>query len=119
MQARGSGPARKRWPGGTSSSAQFTSKRGRNLKAADLGDEVKKARRLVKAGRCDSYILMTNAGVSGTAAEEIEALFKKAGVKYVAVFGSTWICDQIRENKRSAHDGAARLWHGRSQPDSR
>ena len=43
---------------------------------------------------------MTNAGVSGTAAEEIEALFKKARVKHVAVFGSTWICDQIRENKR-------------------
>lgn len=79
---------------------KFTSKRGRNLKAAELGDEVKKARRLVKAGRCDSYILMTNAGVSGTAAEEIEALFKTVRVKYVAVFGSTWICDQIRENKR-------------------
>src|SRR5471030_2123061 len=76
---------------------KFTGKRGRNLKVADLAEEVKKARRLVKAGRCDSYILMTNAGISGTAAEEIEALFKKAGVKHVAVFGSTWICDQIRE----------------------
>ncbi len=43
---------------------------------------------------------MTNAGISGTAAEEIEALFKKVSVKHVAVFGSTWICDQIRENKR-------------------
>ena len=79
---------------------KFTGKRQKNLKAEDLRDEVKKAKRLVKLGRCDSYILMTNAGVSGTAAEEIEALFTRAGVKHTAIFGSTWICDQIRENKR-------------------
>jgi hypothetical protein len=79
---------------------KFTGKRQKNLKAEDLLDEVKKAERLVETGRCDSYVVMTNAGVSGAAAEEIEALFAKAGVKQIAIFGSTWICDQIRENKR-------------------
>ena len=38
--------------------------------------------------------------MSGTAAEDIEALFRQAGVKQVVIYGSTWICDQIRENKR-------------------
>ena len=52
------------------------------------------------SGRCDSYVLMTNAGVSGSAAEEIEPLFIGAGVKQFRMFGSTWICAQIRENKR-------------------
>lgn len=62
--------------------------------------DVEKARKLVEAGRCDCYILMTNAGVSGTAAEDVETLFKDAGVKQVRSFGSTWICQQIKENKR-------------------
>jgi hypothetical protein len=79
---------------------KFTSKRDRNLRIDDISDEVKKARRLVKRGQCDSYVLMTNAGISGPMAGEVQALFRGAGVKHVAVFGSTWICDQIRDNKR-------------------
>jgi hypothetical protein len=43
---------------------------------------------------------MTNAGLSGTRAEKIKALFQAAGVKHVATFGSTRISQQIRENKR-------------------
>jgi hypothetical protein len=43
---------------------------------------------------------MTNAGVSGAAAEDIKTLFKHVGVKQVRSFGSTWICQQIRDNKR-------------------
>jgi hypothetical protein len=38
---------------------KFTSKRERNLRAADLADEMKKAGKLVKRGLCDSYVLMT------------------------------------------------------------
>src|SRR5436309_1954224 len=41
---------------------KFTSKRDRNLRIDDIADEVKKAKRLVKRGLCDSYVLMTNAG---------------------------------------------------------
>lgn len=79
---------------------KFTSKRARNLSAADLADEAEKARALVAKGRCDCYILMTNAGLSGSAKEEIEDLFKSVGVKAMLAYGSTWICDQIKENKR-------------------
>ncbi len=79
---------------------KFTSKSNYTLRPSDVSDEVGKVRRLVEQGRCDSYLLLTNAGVSGRQAEAIEDLFKAAGAKHVVVFGSTWICQQIRENKR-------------------
>ena len=65
-----------------------------------MSDEVAKARRLVEQGRCDCYVLLTNAGVSGTQAEQIEDLLRSAGVKHVLLLGSTWICQQIHESKR-------------------
>jgi hypothetical protein len=79
---------------------KFTSKRDKNLSQSDLTDEVAKARRLVQNGCCDCYILMTNAGLSGSISEAVEKLFKHAGVKQVRSFGSTWICQQISESKR-------------------
>jgi energy-coupling factor transporter ATP-binding protein EcfA2 len=79
---------------------KFTSRHNYVIRTGDLSDEVEKTRRLVVAGLCDSYLLMTNAGISGTRAEEVTTLFEGAGVKHVSVFGSTWIDQQIRENKR-------------------
>jgi len=79
---------------------KFTSKTSSVIKPADLTDEVEKAQKLVKKGLCDSYVLMTNAGLSGTAAEKINALFKEAGIKHVVILGSTWINEQILENRR-------------------
>ena len=79
---------------------KFTSKRDKNLTLFDLTDEVEKAKNLVNSGRCDCYILMTNAGLSGLIVQKIEKLFKKAGVKQIVSLGSTWICQQIRENRR-------------------
>lgn len=79
---------------------KFTSKSNYALRPSAVSDEVVKVRRLVEQGRCDSYVLLTNAGMSGKQAEKIADLFKGAGVKHVVVFGSTWICQQIRENKR-------------------
>jgi len=79
---------------------KFTSKIDYVLKASDLSDEVGKARKLVGHGLCDSYVLMTNAGLSGTGAGKIKSAFEAAGVKHVVMFGSTWISQQIRENKR-------------------
>ena len=79
---------------------KFTGKADYVLRPSDLSDEVEKARRLVAQGRCQSYLLMTNAGVTGTRAETISDLFKSVGVKHMGVFGSTWINQQIRESKR-------------------
>ncbi len=70
------------------------------LKSSDISDELEKARSLVERGACNSYVLMTNAGLSGTRAAELQRLFKSVGVEHVRTFGSTWITSQIRENKR-------------------
>ena len=79
---------------------KHTSKRNYVLKTSDLTDEVEKAWKLVEQGLCDSYVLITNARLSGTRDEEIKALFEAIGVKHIAVFGATWISQQIRESKR-------------------
>ncbi|HCW09336.1 MAG TPA: hypothetical protein DGG95_18425 [Cytophagales bacterium] len=79
---------------------KFTSKIQHSLNPSDLSDEVVKVKKLVENGLCDSYVLMTNAGLSGKHAERIVAILKSIGVKYVRLFGSTWIDQQIRENKR-------------------
>ena len=79
---------------------KHTSKRDYVLKKSDLTDEVKKARKLVEQGRCDSYVLITNARLSGARDAEIKALFESVGVKHVAVFGATWVSQQIRDSKR-------------------
>jgi hypothetical protein len=78
---------------------KFTANAGHNLKPSDIKDEIAKVRKLVTAGQCDVYILMTNAGVSGVQTAKVEALLAQAGVKHVLIFGSTWINQQVREKK--------------------
>jgi hypothetical protein len=77
-----------------------TSRINYSLKLSDLKDEVQKAKKLVAQGLCESYVLITNAGLSGPNAARIKARLKAVGVKHVRTFGSTWIGEQIRENKR-------------------
>jgi energy-coupling factor transporter ATP-binding protein EcfA2 len=79
---------------------KFTSRSTYILRLSDLTDEVAKVKRLVASRLCDSYVLMTNARLSGKRAEDIEALFTNAGVKQVIVLGSNWINQQILANKR-------------------
>ena len=79
---------------------KFTNRASHNLTASDLSDEFVKAGRLVERGLCDSYVLMTNAGLSGSSAALIRRLLNEAGVRHVRTFGSTWITQQILGNKR-------------------
>lgn len=78
---------------------KFTADAGNNLKPSDINDEIEKVRKLVAAGQCDVYVLMTNAGVSGAQTAKVKALLALAGIQHVLVFGSTWINQQIRERK--------------------
>jgi hypothetical protein len=79
---------------------KFTSKINYVLQVHDLTDELVKAKRLADVGLCDTYVLMTNAGMTGVRAEKIKSLLHGVGVKYVRTFGSTWITKQISESKR-------------------
>jgi energy-coupling factor transporter ATP-binding protein EcfA2 len=77
---------------------KFKTRRNENLKFADVQDEINKIQKLVDSGLCDTYILMTNAGVSAPMAAKIQKTIKDVGVKYVFIYGSTWINCQIRES---------------------
>ena len=78
---------------------KFTADTGHKLKPSDIKDEIEKVRKLVTAGQCDVYVLMTNAGVSGTQTTKIKAMLTEAGVEHVLIFGSTWINQQVSEKK--------------------
>ena len=60
-----------------------------------------KAARLAERGLADNYILITNAHVTGTAAEGIqEAFLLVPEIKRFAVYGLEWISRVIRESSR-------------------
>lgn len=79
---------------------KFTNKLDKNLILADLNDEFAKIERLVQENRCDCYVLMTNAGISGQFAIKFGKNLLALGVKTWRVFGKDWICDQIHESNR-------------------
>jgi hypothetical protein len=80
---------------------KFTSKHNIRLTASAIREEFEKARWLGLKGLAQSYIVMTNYGVSGPVAEEIRSMFLEiAGIKHCAVFGRDWITSKIRESAR-------------------
>lgn len=96
-------------PGGAPTSAlsghvvvqcKATVKDGSSISLAHLTDEILKAKILVRDGRCDSYILMTNASVSGDAASKIEDELKAVGVKHFMVYERNRINLAIASNSR-------------------
>lgn len=79
---------------------KFTNKRDYNLKYSDLSEEFEKIEKLVAAGQCEVYILLTNTGVSGRFENEFNKKLQEIGVSKTRIFGGSWICSQINENKR-------------------
>ena len=71
------------------------------LRLSDLKDELGKAERLAARGLADTYILFTNARLTGTADEAIRAAFKSLpGIKRFAAYGLDRISQFIRESPR-------------------
>lgn len=79
---------------------KHTSKTNRSLSVALLKDELTKVKRLVQKGQCDSYVLMTNYGISGVVDEQIKDELRNCGVKHSRNFGNDWLVQQIRESSR-------------------
>lgn len=77
---------------------KFTSRRDHNLTLSDVTGELEKVRRLVAKGKCDVYVLMTNASWTGDSNLKIRLAFEDAGAKHVLLLGSTWICERIQLN---------------------
>jgi len=80
---------------------KFTSNPEKVIRVADLQDELKKASRLAAKGLSANYFLFTNARLSGSNAEAIEAAFRSVqGINAFAAFGAERITQFIRESPR-------------------
>src|SRR6185437_2221099 len=75
---------------------KHTAKSGARLKMADVGDELEKVERLVSRGLCDSYILLTNASVTGNIASNVKVALRARGVSLPIVLGGEWLSQTIR-----------------------
>ena len=79
---------------------KFTAKADGRLTPSGLSEEAEKAKALVQQGICDSYILMTNANITGRSNRNIRKMFEDVGVRHVRIFEAAWLTRQIVENKR-------------------
>src|ERR1700690_1553507 len=80
---------------------KFTARRDEHLSLGDLKDELIKAENLARSDLAQTYLLMTNAKVSGDADKSIREEFRKIkGVNHFDIFGSEWLTEQILDSKR-------------------
>ena len=80
--------------------AKHTTKPDSTLGPAAFDDELDKAERLATAGLCDVYVLMTNAGLTGSTAAKLQADLSRRGITQCLILGATWINQTITENSR-------------------
>jgi energy-coupling factor transporter ATP-binding protein EcfA2 len=73
--------------------------RGATLSTSMLTDELAKVRGLVERGLCATYILLTNARVTGSSEEKIRERLLKEGAHDVFVLDGQWICDTIAASR--------------------
>ncbi|MCX6880538.1 MAG: hypothetical protein NTW21_43040 [Verrucomicrobia bacterium] len=87
--------------GSFTAQCKFTAKADRQIRLADLKDELRKAERVAARGLADNYFLFTNARVTGAAGVKIrEAFLQVEGIKQFAVYGADRISCFIRESSR-------------------
>jgi hypothetical protein len=78
---------------------KHTKKVGSTLSESDLAEEFCKVPALVTRGLCHSYVLMTNARVTGNAEEKIRGRLRDAGVVHPLVLDGQWVCDTIAAHR--------------------
>ena len=79
---------------------KHTKKAGSTLSPGDLVGEFYKVPSLVECGLCRSYVLMTNARVTGNSEEKILDRLREAGVEHPLVLGGQWVCDTIAAHRQ-------------------
>jgi hypothetical protein len=80
---------------------KFTARRDEHICLGDLKDELVKAERLARDGLAQTYLLMTNARISGEADMAIRKAFRSIkGIEHFDLFGSEWITELILGSKR-------------------
>lgn len=79
---------------------KHTKKADTTLTPSELSDEFDKVQALVERGLCGSYVLLTNARVSGVSEATIRQRLLDAGVAYPLILDGRWICDTIATRQR-------------------
>lgn len=75
---------------------KFTGKPSFSLRLSDVSDEIEKARRLVAEGRCDSYVLISNANITGRFELALHDALTSVGVAHTVIHGGDWLRQQIQ-----------------------
>ena len=78
---------------------KHTKRSGSTLSESDLEEEFSKVPALVESGLCRSYVLMTNARVTGNAEARILGRLREAGVEFPLVLDGQWVCDTIAAHR--------------------
>jgi hypothetical protein len=80
---------------------KYTAQANKNLSARTfLREEAPKIKKLVNAGKCDIYILLTNYSLTHQQRDLIEDSLAAVGVKHVRIFSKEWIVIQIQKTSR-------------------
>ncbi|MFC7218183.1 hypothetical protein ACFQLX_08385 [Streptomyces polyrhachis] len=87
-------------PGSFVLQCKHTKKADATLAPSELEDEFDKVNALVKRGVCGTYVLLTNARVTGTSEEEIRRRLSVCGVAHPLVLDGQWLSDMIATHRR-------------------
>ncbi|MFF7944518.1 hypothetical protein ACFZC5_32835 [Nocardia gamkensis] len=79
---------------------KFVAVRDKTLTLSSIQDELSKIRKLVSDGLCQSYILMSNARITGTSEARIRKAILAQGATDAHIFGGQWINHTIALNQR-------------------
>lgn len=78
---------------------KHTKKADATLAPSELEDEFDKVTALVDRGVCGTYVLLTNARVTGTSEEEIRRRLSTSGVAHPLVLDGQWLSDMIATHR--------------------
>jgi hypothetical protein len=93
-------PHAPKYSGAFTVQCKSTSKPDAYLSTAAIKSELAKVRKLVRAGKSDAYVLMTNHRLTSDVTLSVEDLLRSAGVKHPLVLGHEWLCRVLTENPR-------------------
>ncbi|MFJ8696779.1 nSTAND3 domain-containing NTPase [Streptomyces roseolilacinus] len=79
---------------------KHTKKADTTLAPSELEDEFDKVSALAKRGVCGTYVLLTNARVTGASEEEIRRRLRACGVAHPLVLDGQWLSDMIATHRR-------------------
>ena len=79
---------------------KHSSRTSHSITSSSLGDELAKAKELVRQSLADNYIVMTNSSMTATQQEQASQAFQKIGVKNFLLHDRHWINHRIIANQR-------------------